>query len=180
MDANVIKETTQYLTFTLGDEEFAIEITRTREIMDYLTITRVPGMAEFHIGVINLRGNVVPVIDLRLKLGMTAIQKTVETCIMIVEINMDGEKLLIGTLVDSVKEVVDFEPEQVAPPPRLGTRLKTEFIQGMGKRDEKFVIILNMDQVFSRDELVAVQHTRQGPMPDPVNSPREVQAIVTA
>ena len=157
MNDNATTETAQYLTFGLGEEEFALEITKVREVMDYTTITSVPRMPEFLKGVINLRGNVVPVIDLRLKLGMSATKKTIDTCIVIMEIKVDGEPIDMGALTDSVQAVVDFDPGQIEPPPRLGTKLNTEFIQGMGKRDDKFLIILNIDKVLAGDELALIQ-----------------------
>lgn len=152
-----MRETTQYLTFTLGDEDFALEITRVREVLDYTTITRVPRMPEFLRGVINLRGNVVPVVDLRLKLGMSAIHRTVDTCIVIVDIMIDGEMIQMGALADSVKEVIDLDPEQISPPPRLGTNLENRFIKGIGAQDEKFLIILDIDTVLSTEELNIVK-----------------------
>jgi len=158
MNDNATTETAQYLTFSLGEEEFALEITKVREVMDYTNITRVPRMPEFLNGVINLRGNVVPVIDLRLKLGMSATEKTLDTCIVIMEIKVDGEPIDMGALTDSVQEVIDLDPAQIEPPPRLGTKLNTEFIQGMGKRDDKFLIILNIDKVLAGDELALIQN----------------------
>ena len=152
MSSGETTKATQYFTFTLGQEDFALEIAKVREVLDYTTITKVPRMPEYLRGVINLRGNVVPVIDLRLKLGMSAIQKTVDTCIVIVEIEMDGEIIQMGALADSVKEVIDLDPGQIAPPPRIGTKLKNEFIKGMGKQDEKFLIILDIDRILTANE----------------------------
>ena len=157
MNDNATTETAQYLTFGLGEEEFALEITKVREVMDYTAITKVPRMPEFLSGVINLRGNVVPVIDLRLKLGMSATKKTADTCIVIMEIEVDGELIDMGALADSVQEVIDLNPAQIEPPPRLGTKLNTEFIQGMGKRDDKFLIILNIDKVLANNEPELIQ-----------------------
>jgi purine-binding chemotaxis protein CheW len=153
MDLEEMNETTQYLTFTLGDEDFALEINRVREVLDYTSITKVPRMPEFLRGVINLRGNVVPVVDFRLKLGMSAIQRTVDTCIVIVDILIDGEMIQMGALADSVKEVINLDPDQIAPPPRLGTKLENRFIKGMGTQDDKFLIILDIDTVLSAEEL---------------------------
>jgi purine-binding chemotaxis protein CheW len=157
MNSKETMTTTQYLTFGLGKEEFALEIIRVREVLDYTTITKVPRMPEFLRGVINLRGNVVPVIDLRLKLGMFAAERTKDTCIVIVEIQMDGEQMQLGCLTDSVQEVIDLDPSQIEPAPRIGTKLNTEFIQGMGKKDDKFLIILDIDRVLSSGELAVVQ-----------------------
>lgn len=166
MNSNEVMESTQYLTFGLGEEEFALEIARVREVLDYTTITKVPRMPEFLRGVINLRGNVVPVVDLRLKLGMSAVQKTKDTCIVIVEIQMDGEQMQLGGLTDSVQEVIDLDPGQIEPAPRIGTKLNTEFIRGMGKRDDRFLIILDIDRVLSSDELAVVQSSGGVPAQD--------------
>lgn len=163
MSADIITEATQYLTFSLGKEDFALEIARVREVLDYTNITKVPRMPEFLRGVINLRGNVVPVTDLRLKLGMSATERTVNTCIVIVEIDIDGELMHMGVLTDSVREVLDLNPDQIKPPPRLGTKLNTEFIRGMGKRDDRLLIILDIDKVLSSDELAEVQSAGNGP-----------------
>ncbi|MBF0477187.1 MAG: chemotaxis protein CheW, partial [Deltaproteobacteria bacterium] len=122
-----ITTTSQYLTFRLGDEKFALDISQVREVLDFTIITKVPRTPEFMRGVINLRGGVVPVIDLRLKFDMSKIEKTVNTCIIIVEVNIKDETVALGVLADSVEEVIDLEPDQIDPPPRIGTRLKTEF-----------------------------------------------------
>lgn len=148
---------TQYLTFVLGEELFAVDIAKVREVLEFTGVTKVPRTPEFLRGVINLRGNVVPVVDLRLKFGMSRTERTVDTCIVIVEVNLDGESTVLGALADSVQEVLDLEAEQIQPPPRLGMRLKTEFIRGMGRRDDRFIIILDIDQVFSAEELQAAE-----------------------
>src|SRR5208283_6037292 len=147
-----ITETTQYLTFELEDEVFALDISKVREVLDFTTVTKVPRTPEFMRGVINLRGSVVPVTDMRLKFGMSKTEKTVNTCIIVVEVNMDGDTAVLGALVDSVQEVFEMEAEQIEPPPRLGLGMKVELIKGMGKRDNGFVIILDIDKVFSMDE----------------------------
>jgi len=151
-----ILETTQYLTFKLDDEVFALDISKVREVLDFTTITKVPRTPEFMRGVINLRGSVVPVVDLRLKFGMTKTENTVNTCIIIVEVKVDEETTVLGALADSVQEVLDLEPGHIEPAPKIGTRLNTEFIKGMGKRDNTFIIILDIDKVFSVNELAAV------------------------
>lgn len=150
-------ESNQYLTFMLGDEEFALQIAKVREVLDYTSITKVPRMPEFLCGVINLRGYVVPVIDLRLKLGIPAQRKLTESCIVIVEVNLENELIQMGALTDSVEEVIDIEPGQIAPPPHLGTRIKVDFIKGMGKYNESFVIILDIDKVLSEEEVGLLQ-----------------------
>ncbi len=155
-----ITETTQYLTFKLDEEVFALDITKVREVLDFTTVTKVPRTPEFMRGVINLRGSVVPVVDLRLKFGMTKTEKTVNTCVIIVEVTVDNETTVLGALADSVQEVMDLEPDHIEPAPKIGTRLNTEFIKGMGKRDANFIIILDVDKIFSINELAMVQATQ--------------------
>ena len=150
-------QATQYLTFTLADEVFAVDVARVREILEMPSITKVPQVPDFMRGVINLRGCVVPVIDLRLKFGMEETAQTVNTCIIVVEVEMDGENIVLGALADSVQEVIEMEPSQIEAAPHIGTHLNTEFIRGMGKHDDRFVMILDIDKVFSGAELAAVQ-----------------------
>lgn len=149
-------ETTQYLTFNLAEEVFAVDVGRVREILEITNITKVPQTPEFMRGVINLRGSVVPVIDMRLKFGMSETERTVNTCIVVVEVTMDGETTVLGALADSVQEVIDMEPEQIEAAPHIGTQLNTDFIKGMGKHDGRFVMILDIDRIFSSAELEAV------------------------
>ncbi|MDX9710731.1 MAG: chemotaxis protein CheW, partial [Trichloromonas sp.] len=140
-------ENHQYLTFKLDEEVFALGIDKVREVLDYTSVTKVPQTPDFMRGVINLRGSVVPVVDMRLKFGMAKTEQTVNTCIIIVEINLEGETTVLGALADSVQEVLDLEPHQIEPAPKIGTKLRTDFIRGMGKRDEQFIIILDIDKV---------------------------------
>lgn len=148
-----ITETVQYLTFKLADEVFALDVAKVREILEITNITKVPQTPDFMRGVINLRGSVVPVIDMRLKFGMSETEQTVNTCIIVVEITMDGDTTVLGALADSVQEVVEMEPENIEAAPHIGTNLNTDFIRGMGKVDGRFVMILDIDKVFSSDEL---------------------------
>lgn len=159
---NVMSETgsiemNQYLTFKLDEEIFGLAIGKVREVLDFSKVTRVPQTPAYMRGVINLRGSVVPVIDLNLKFGMKQTEKTVNTCIIIAEIEMDGEVTVLGALADSVQEVVELEADQIEPAPKIGTKLNTEFIKGMGKRDDVFIILLDIDKVFSSEELAMVQ-----------------------
>lgn len=147
----------QFLTFTLSEDVFGVEVTQVREILDYTSVTKVPQTPEFMLGVINLRGSVVPVVDLRAKFGLPAVEKTRDTCIIVMEIEIEGESTVLGAVADAVQEVMDLLDEQIEPAPRIGTRLKTEFIYGMGKREDEFIILLNIDKIFSVDELVLVQ-----------------------
>lgn len=157
MSVSSIAETNQYLTFELQDEVFALDISKVREVLDYTAVTKVPQTPDFMLGVINLRGSVVPVVDMRLKFGLSQTEKTVNTCIIIVEIGIDGEATILGALADSVQEVIELSPDQIEAPPQIGTQLKSKFIKGMGKRDNRFIIILDIDRVFSTEELVAVE-----------------------
>jgi len=157
MSVSEITETRQYLTFKLGDEIFAIEVSKVREVLDFTVVTRIPRTPDFMSGVINLRGNVVPVVDLRLCFEMSRTEKTVNTCIVVVEMLVEGAPTVIGALADSVEEVIDLEPEQIQPPPSMGMLVRTDFIKGMGKRDAQFVMILDIDRVFSGRELAVIR-----------------------
>lgn len=152
-----INETTQFLTFRLEDEIFALDITKVREVLDYTIVTKVPRTPDFMRGVINLRGSVVPVVDLRLKFGMSATESGVNTCIIITEVQVDNETVILGALADAVQEVLDLDAGSIAAPPRIGAKLRTEFIKGMGKQNDRFIIILDIDKVFSIEELSAVR-----------------------
>ena len=157
MSIGEIEEATQPLTFKLDEEVFALDISKVREVLEYTAVTKVPRTPEFMKGVINLRGHVVPVVDLRLKFGMQEAEKTVNTCIIIVEVTVDKDTAVLGALADSVQEVLDLESDQIEPPPKIGTRLNTDFIKGMGKQDDQFIMILDIDKVFSTNELAIVQ-----------------------
>ncbi len=163
-------ETTQYLTFKLGDEVFALDIGKVREVLDFTTVTKVPQTPDFMRGVINLRGNVVPVVDMRLKFGLSITEKTVNTCVIITEIEVDGETTVLGAMADSVQEVLDLEPEQIEPPPRIGAKLNTDFIMGMGKHNDQFIMILNIDKVFSAIELADTKGFDLSAVKEAVNS----------
>ena len=159
MSVTEITDTRQYLTFKLADEVFAIEVSKVREVLDFTTITKIPRTPDFMSGVINLRGNVVPVVDLRLCFEMSKTEKTVNTCIVVMEMSIEGEATVIGALADSVEEVIDLEPEHIQPAPKMGTQIRTEFIKGMGTRDAQFIMILDIDRVFSAEEMSAVRAT---------------------
>lgn len=152
-----INESVQYLTLKLNDEVFAFNVAKVREILELSTITKVPQTPEFMRGVINLRGSVVPVVDLRLKFGMSATVPTINTCIIVVEVQLDGEVIVLGALADSVQEVVELEQENIEAAPHIGTHLNTDFIHGMGKLDGNFIMILDIDKVFTDTELATVQ-----------------------
>jgi purine-binding chemotaxis protein CheW len=151
----------QFVTFCLGSEMFGVEVIRTREILTLVPVTKVPQTPDYLLGVINLRGQVVPVVDLRVKLGLHAKETGQETCIIVMEVQVDDEILVVGGLVDAVREVLELRGDQIEPPPRMGLRLKTEFIAGMGKVDEQFIILLNIDKVFASDELAVLQSAEE-------------------
>ena len=151
--STTITETTQYLSFKLGEEVFAVDVAKVREILDVTAITKVPQTPEYMRGVINLRGSVVPVMDMRLKFGLPATGRTVNTCIIVMEVVHDGETMVLGSLADSVQEVLELEPDQIEPPPRIGTRFRTDFIKGMGKYNDLFIIILDIDRIFNAEDL---------------------------
>jgi purine-binding chemotaxis protein CheW len=156
MTVESIAETTQFLTFKLDEELFALDISKVREVLDFTTITKVPQTPDYMRGVINLRGSVVPVVDMRVKFGMQEAERTVNTCIIIVEVDMESENVVMGVIADAVQEVLDLEPEQVEPPPKIGTKLNSDFIRGMGKVNDRFLMILDIDRVFSCDDLAAL------------------------
>jgi purine-binding chemotaxis protein CheW len=166
MSTAVLAGATQYLTYRLAEEIFAFDISKVREVLDFTTITKVPKMPDFVSGVINLRGSVVPVVDLRLKFGMPKTDKTVDTCVIITEVNVDGEPTILGALADSVQEVMDLEADNIEPAPKIGTGLNTAFIRGMGIHGDRFIIILDIDKIFSAEELAAVRGAGSEPALD--------------
>jgi len=161
MSVPSIKDVRQYLTFKLGEEVFAMDVSHVREILEFNSVTKVPKTPDFMRGVINLRGSVVPVLDMRLKFGMSMTEKTVNTCIVVLEVSLEGEKIVIGALVDSVQEGFELDPEQIEPPPRIGIQIKTDFIKGMGKRNDHFIIILDIDKLFTTEELAYASDTKE-------------------
>ena len=161
MEENNAISSQQYVTFSLGEELFGVEVKRAREILSLTPVTKVPQTPDYLLGVINLRGQVVPVVDMRLKLGLPAGAETEDTCIIVVEVQVDGEAIIVGALADAVREVMEIRSDQIETPPRLGTRLNTEFINGMGKVDEQFMILLNIDRIFNSEELMLVQDVGQ-------------------
>jgi purine-binding chemotaxis protein CheW len=155
-----IAESTQYLSFNLGDEVFALDIGKVREVLEFTTVTKVPQTPDYMRGVINLRGGIVPVVDMRLKFGMDETEKAINTCVIITEVELDGgETTVIGALADSVQEVFDMHADDIEPAPRLGTQLNTEFLKGMGKKGDEFVLILDIDRIFSQHEIDVIAKT---------------------
>ena len=157
---DTVTEAKQYLSFNLDEEVFAVDIAKVREVLEFTTVTKVPQTPDFMRGVINLRGGVVPVVDMKLKFGMGETEKAINTCVIITEVEMeDGDTAVLGALADSVKEVFDLHDGEIEPAPKIGTQLNTEFLKGMGKKDNEFVLILDIDKVFSADELERIDTT---------------------
>ena len=156
MNQENLSKINSYLSFKLGEEEFAAHVGKVLNILEMTRITEVPKAPEYMKGVINLRGTVLPVIDTRIKFGMTPTVYTTNTCIIVLDIEMEGESIHVGALVDGVQAVLEIEKNQIMPPPSIGSKYKSEFIDGVANIDEKFIMILNMDAVFSSDELTSM------------------------
>ncbi|NJD07651.1 MAG: purine-binding chemotaxis protein CheW [Methylococcaceae bacterium] len=152
----------QFLTFMLDEEMFAFGILHIKEILEFGQLTEVPRMPEFIRGVINLRGAVVPVIDLGARFGKRPTEVTRRTCIIIIELDGEDEKHSVGVMVSAVNDVVEIPPDQIEPAPEFGAQIRTDFIEGMGKVDERFVIILNVNHVLSLDEISSLAAVGKG------------------
>lgn len=147
----------QYLSYRLDEEVFAIDVRKVQEVLDYMEITKVPRAPEYMRGIVNVRGSVVPVVDMRLKFGMSRTERTANTCIIVMEIQLEDELIVVGALADAVKEVIEMRPDQIEPPPKIGSRWNTQFIDGIGKHNDEFIIILDIDRIFSSEELLQLQ-----------------------
>lgn len=156
----------QYLTFTSRGEMFAIGILNVKEIIEFGTITEIPMTPAFIRGVINLRGAVVPVIDLSVRFGSDQTEAQRRTCIVILEVREGDETQDLGIVVDSVSEVLDIPPGEIEPPPSFGARVRTDFIAGMGKVSGRFVVILDIRHVLSVEEMAALAGIAQGTSPE--------------
>lgn len=150
-------EINSYLTFKLGKEVFAAHVGKVLNILELVKITEVPQSPDYMKGVINLRGTVLPVIDTRIKFGLSPTEFTKNTCIIVLNVNIEGDEVDVGALVDSVQEVLEVDNNQILPPPSIGTKYKSEFINGMIKMDDHFIMLLNMDKVFSTTDIIDLQ-----------------------
>ena len=157
MTDNTISSQGQCLTFTLGKEIFALDIVKVREVLELTTVSEIPRTPEYMKGVINLRGHAVPVVDMRLKLGMSQIEHTVDTCIIILEVAFDDDAIVMGALVDSVREVFEMSENDIEPAPKMGAAIEANYIKGMGRQGDQFIIIVDVDRIFSEEELMAVK-----------------------
>ena len=171
-------EPRQYLTFTLGGEMYAVETLSVKEIIEYGQVTTVPMMPRSIRGVINLRGAVVPVIDLKARFGGQPTEVTRRTCIVIIEMSGSDECQVLGIVVDTVSEVLEIPPGEIEPPPAFGARIRADFIRGMGKVGGGFVILLNVEAVLSTDELSALDElSRHGQSVDAGALPRLASSV---
>lgn len=142
-----------YLTFKLGDEIFGANVAKVLNILEMTKITKVPKSPAYMKGVINLRGAVLPLIDTRIKFDMGETEYTTNTCILVLDIEVSGEVVHVGALVDAVQEVLEIDESEILPPPSIGSKYRSEFIEGMAKINDKFIMLLNMDLIFSTSEL---------------------------
>jgi purine-binding chemotaxis protein CheW len=152
----MITETCNYITFKLGDELFAINVNQVREVLEISRITNVPTAPAYMRGVVNVRGKAIPVVDLRLRFGLPKGADTVNSRIVVLELELEGEGVVLGGIADSVHEVIEIEPSSIDPPPQIAMRWRSEFIQGMGRRGDEFIIILDVNAVFSSEDLAVV------------------------
>ena len=146
-----------YLTFWIGDELFATNVSKVLEILEVPKITKVPRSPDFMRGVINLRGAVLPVIDTRIKFGLPITPDTVNTCIVVLTLEMEGHELMIGAIADSVKEVIEVTEQDILDPPSVGSNYKAEFVEGMLKLNEQFIMLLDIDKVFASNEVIEMK-----------------------
>jgi len=152
------EESNSYLTFKLGEEEFGVHVSQVLNILEMTEIRGVPKTPDFMKGVINLRGSVLPVIDTRIKFGLLESEYTSNTCIVVMDLILNGDTVNIGAIVDEVLSVIEIEEDQIEPPPSIGNQYKSEFIYGMAKVEENFVMLLDMQKVLSREELAEISN----------------------
>ncbi|MDC7236101.1 MAG: chemotaxis protein CheW [Spirochaetales bacterium] len=143
----------QYLTFTVEKEMYALNVANVREVLGYTTVTVVPRMPEYMKGVINLRGSVVPVLDLKRKFGLGDIEQAMDTSVIVTEVRIEDKAVVIGLLCDSVSEVIDFHEDDIEPAPNMGTQIQADFIRGMGKKDDQFIIILEISKILTHQDI---------------------------
>lgn len=157
MEQENLSNINSYLSFKLGEEVFAAHVGKVLNILEMTRITEVPKAPDYMKGVINLRGTVLPVIDTRMKFGMVPTEYTPNTCIIVLDIEVDNETIHIGALVDAVQAVLEIDRNKILPPPSIGSKYRSEFIEGVANIDEKFIMILNMDAVFSTEDVTSLK-----------------------
>jgi purine-binding chemotaxis protein CheW len=173
METNQNSATNSYLTFKIEDELFAANVGKVLSILEMSKITKIPRTPDYIRGVINLRGAVLPIVDLRIKFGLTPTEFTSNTCILVLEINIENNIVKIGALVDSVQEVLEIEDKDILSPPNIGSKYRSEFIEGMFKAENSFIMLLNMDLLFTLDEITVMNCTEailesNGEMPEEI------------
>jgi purine-binding chemotaxis protein CheW len=155
------EESNSYLTFKLGEEEFGAHVSQVLNILEMTKITEVPKTPDYMKGVINLRGTVLPIIDTRIKFGLPETEYTNNTCIVVMDLDLNGDTVHIGAIVDEVLSVIEIEEDQIEPPPGIGNKYKSEFIFGMAKVQEEFVMLLDMQKVLDSDEMAEITQATQ-------------------
>ena len=171
MELSNIEGITQYLSFQLGDELFALEVSRVREILEFIRITPVPGSPEHLKGIINVRGSVVPVINLHCKLGLSECERGIHSRIIVTELPLGDETVILGIIADAVKEVIDLREEDIDDPPRIGNKYNT-MTKGIANREDNFIIILDVENIISNSRTKA----DQGMVPDLQENMAEMEA----
>lgn len=154
MKTQVESKINSYLSFQIGTEIFAADVANVINILEMAKITKVPKSPNYMKGVINLRGSVLPVVDTRLKFGLPETEYTTNTCILVLEVLSRNETIRLGAIVDSVQEVLEIGSDEIMPPPNLGTKFKTDILVGMAKKDENFIMIMDVNNVFADDEVI--------------------------
>jgi len=152
MSVTKIQKTSRYVTFKLGDEMFAVDVFKAREVLDVTHVTRVPTAPHYMRGVVNVRGKSIPVIDLRTKFGLPTTADTHNTRIIVLELTLEDETITLGGLADSVHEVIELEPSDINESPSIGMKWRTDLILGMGKRNDNFIIILDIERILNEDD----------------------------
>jgi purine-binding chemotaxis protein CheW len=176
MAVSPIARAAHYITFRLGDELFAINVVQVREVLDMSVITRVPRAPSYMRGVVNVRGSAIPVVDLRVKFGLPPAADTVNTRIVVIELSLDGEAVVVGGIADSVHDVMELDASQIEEAPRMAMRWRAELVQGMGKYGDEFVIILDIDKVFSSDDVAQIGPLAQAADSSGQHAPSAVEA----
>jgi purine-binding chemotaxis protein CheW len=151
----------QLLTFTMSEETYALEVASTREVLEYSRITPIPRTPKWIRGVLNLRGAIIPVLDLKQKLQMGTTENSRDACVLILELLLDGEPTVVGILADSVKEVFEIDAKEIEPPPRFGAKISTEYLRGVGRRNEALFILLDVQRIFAASDLSLAEQTAE-------------------
>lgn len=156
IDEEILQTTNSYLTFQLGDERFAVHVSKLLNILELIPITKVPKSQEFLKGVINLRGSVLGVIDIKMKFDFPITEYTKETCILVLQVLMDEDITEVGAIVDSVHDVIEIEEKEILPPLSVGIKFKSEFVTGVISFNDKFIMVLDIDKIFSIDQIKGI------------------------